>query len=99
MCRHQRCALLLGCPWQYDRNVTHARRENTYSFVHDGKQRTLKPTQVYTWALFRAGRAKKKPNSIFYGPGPARPDYRAAFSSPGLAHWAKNYQAIRPGLQ
>jgi hypothetical protein len=39
------CGLLLGCPWQYDRNVTHAGRENTYSFVHDGKQRTLKPMQ------------------------------------------------------
>jgi hypothetical protein len=31
--------------WQYDRNVTHAGRANTYSFVHDGKQRTLKPMQ------------------------------------------------------
>jgi hypothetical protein len=39
------CGLLLGRPWQYDRNVTHARRANTYSFVHDGKQRTLKPMQ------------------------------------------------------
>jgi hypothetical protein len=37
------CGLLLGRPWQYDRNVTHAGRANTYSFVHDGKQRTLKP--------------------------------------------------------
>jgi hypothetical protein len=35
--------LLLGRPWQYDRNVMHARRANTYSFMHDGKQRTLKP--------------------------------------------------------
>jgi hypothetical protein len=39
------CGLLLGCPWQYDRNVTHAGRANTYSFVHDGKHRTLKPMQ------------------------------------------------------
>ena len=37
------CGLLLGRPWQYDRNATHAGRANTYSFVHDGKQRTLKP--------------------------------------------------------
>jgi hypothetical protein len=35
--------LLLRRPWQYDCNVTHAERANTYSFVHDGKQRTLKP--------------------------------------------------------
>jgi hypothetical protein len=31
------CGLLLGRPWQYDRNVTHAGRANTYSFMHDGK--------------------------------------------------------------
>jgi hypothetical protein len=37
------CGLLLGRPWQYDRNAMHAGRANTYSFVHDGKQRTLKP--------------------------------------------------------
>jgi hypothetical protein len=37
------CELLLGRPWQYDRNAMHAGRENTYYFVHDGKQRTLKP--------------------------------------------------------
>jgi hypothetical protein len=37
------CGLLLGRPWQYDRNARHAGRENTYSFMHDGKQRTLKP--------------------------------------------------------
>jgi hypothetical protein len=37
------CGLLLGCPWQYDRNAIHAGRENIYSFMHDGKQRTLKP--------------------------------------------------------
>jgi hypothetical protein len=39
------CGILLGHLWQYDRNVTHAGRANTYSFVHDGKQRTLKPLQ------------------------------------------------------
>jgi hypothetical protein len=39
------CGLLLGHPWQYDRNAIHARRANTYSFVHDGKQCTLKPMQ------------------------------------------------------
>jgi hypothetical protein len=37
------CGLLLGRPWQYDRNAMHAGRANTYSFMHDGKQRTLKP--------------------------------------------------------
>ncbi|KAK1618356.1 hypothetical protein QYE76_023873 [Lolium multiflorum] len=37
------CGLLLGRSWQYDRNVTHAGRANTYSFMHGGKRRTLKP--------------------------------------------------------
>jgi hypothetical protein len=37
------CGMLLGRPWQYDRNAMHAGRANTYSFVHDGEQRTLKP--------------------------------------------------------
>jgi hypothetical protein len=39
------CGLLLGRPWQYDCNVTHAGRANTYSFMHDGKRLTLKPMQ------------------------------------------------------
>jgi hypothetical protein len=39
------CGILLGRPLQYDRNVTHAGRANIYSFMHDGKQRTLKPLQ------------------------------------------------------
>jgi hypothetical protein len=37
------CGLLLGHPWQYDRNAMHAGRANTYSLMHDGKQQTLKP--------------------------------------------------------
>jgi hypothetical protein len=37
------CGLLLGRPWQYDHNAIYAGRANTYSFMHDGKQRTLKP--------------------------------------------------------
>jgi hypothetical protein len=32
------CGLLLGRPWQYECNVTHAGRANIYSFVNDGKQ-------------------------------------------------------------
>jgi hypothetical protein len=37
------CGVLLGRPWQYDRNAMHVGRANTYSFMHDGKHRTLKP--------------------------------------------------------
>jgi hypothetical protein len=36
------CGLLLGRPWQYDCNAIHAGRANTDSFMHVGKQRTLK---------------------------------------------------------
>jgi hypothetical protein len=42
-----RCVAIGGVwavtPWQYDHNAKHAGRANTYSFMHDGKQRTLKP--------------------------------------------------------
>jgi hypothetical protein len=33
----------VGSPWQYDCNALHVGRANTYSFVHDGKPRILKP--------------------------------------------------------
>ena len=39
------CGLLLGRPWQYDHNAMHAGRTNTYTFVHEGKQRVLKPME------------------------------------------------------
>ena len=32
------CGLLLGRPWQYDRDAMHAGRSNTYTFKYDGKQ-------------------------------------------------------------
>lgn len=37
------CRLLLGRPCQYDRDATHARRDNTYTFVHDGKRHVQSP--------------------------------------------------------
>ena len=37
------CGLLLGRPWQYDRDVTHAGRINTYTFKHKGKRHVLTP--------------------------------------------------------
>ena len=33
----------LGVHWQFDCNAMHTGRYNTYTFVHDGKQRTRKP--------------------------------------------------------
>ena len=35
--------LLLGRPWQFDRNVTHDGLTNRYSFVKDGKKMILVP--------------------------------------------------------
>jgi hypothetical protein len=37
------CHLLLGRPWQYDRNVHHDGRKNTYSFLVDNVNITLLP--------------------------------------------------------
>ena len=37
--------LLLGRPWQYDRDVTHNGRTNTYSFIFDGVKIVLLPKQ------------------------------------------------------
>ena len=37
------CQLLLGRPWQFDHDAVHAGRSNTYTFMHDGKRRMLKP--------------------------------------------------------
>jgi hypothetical protein len=37
------CHLLLGRPWQYDRNAHHDERKNTYSFLVDNVKLTLLP--------------------------------------------------------
>ncbi|XP_074305672.1 uncharacterized protein LOC141640893 [Silene latifolia] len=37
------CHLLLGRPWEFDRNTTHQGKENVYVFKHNGKRVTLTP--------------------------------------------------------
>jgi hypothetical protein len=37
------CHVLLGRPWQFDRNVVHDGRMNTYTLEKDGKSHTLLP--------------------------------------------------------
>ncbi|XP_074277507.1 uncharacterized protein LOC141601138 [Silene latifolia] len=37
------CHLLLGRPWEFDRNTTHQGKDNVYSFKHNGKKVTLTP--------------------------------------------------------
>ena len=57
----QACSLLLGRPWQYDRESVHHGRTNQYSLMHDGKKIGLKPMtpeQILKDDLARASRAK-----------------------------------------
>jgi hypothetical protein len=37
------CSLLLGRPWEFDKDATHHGRSNTYTFVHKRKKVTLLP--------------------------------------------------------
>jgi hypothetical protein len=39
----QACSLLLGRPWEHDKDATHHGRSNKYTFVHKGKKYTLLP--------------------------------------------------------
>ena len=39
------CHILLGRPWQYDRNAKHDGRNNVYEFEKDGIRHTLIPLQ------------------------------------------------------
>jgi hypothetical protein len=37
------CSLLLGRPWEYDKDAAHHGRTNTYTFMHNNKNITLLP--------------------------------------------------------
>jgi hypothetical protein len=37
------CSLLLGRPWEYDKDAAHHGRTNTYTFMHKNKNITLLP--------------------------------------------------------
>ena len=39
----QACHILLGCPWQFDRSVTHDGRINRHAFTFHGRKIVLKP--------------------------------------------------------
>ena len=59
----QACSLLLGRPWQHDREFGHYGRTNHYSLVHNGKKIGLKPMspeQILTDDLDRSSRAKSQ---------------------------------------
>jgi len=37
------CHILLGCPWQFDRKMTHDGESNFYKFEKDGIKHSLVP--------------------------------------------------------
>ena len=39
----QSASMLLGRPWEFDNDVTHLGRTNTYTFMHKDKKITLLP--------------------------------------------------------
>ncbi|KAH9763915.1 Endonuclease [Citrus sinensis] len=42
------CYLLLGRPWQYDRNIVHDGKRNTYSFMFNNTKIVLLPNKEFT---------------------------------------------------
>src|SRR6185503_18405500 len=60
------CHLLLGRPWQFDLDATHAGRSNNYSFVHKGVHHVLKPMPVSAIKadIFPSVKVKKKVAAI-----------------------------------
>ncbi|XP_021995162.1 uncharacterized protein LOC110892296 [Helianthus annuus] len=49
------CHLLLGRPWEYERNIEHNGRSNTYSFLFGGVKITLVPSKPKQLATKQSG--------------------------------------------
>ncbi|GKA12572.1 putative nucleotidyltransferase, ribonuclease H [Tanacetum coccineum] len=58
------CHLLLGRPWEYDRNMTHNGRANTYSFLFDGVKITLMPNKPKELVNMPTGKEVTKESEI-----------------------------------
>lgn len=61
----QACSLLLGRPWQFDKNYVHHGRNNQYSLVHKDKNITLlpmTPDSILKDDINRANKAKQEKN-------------------------------------
>jgi hypothetical protein len=57
----QACSILLGRPWQYDKQCLHDGRTNKYTLIHKGKKIVLhpmSPEQILKDDLARASRNK-----------------------------------------
>ncbi|XP_074305690.1 uncharacterized protein LOC141640910 [Silene latifolia] len=59
------CHLLLGRPWQFDKDVTHHGRSNEYTLFSDGKKVTLKPMTLKAIRSMYSGRGKKPSLTMF----------------------------------
>ena len=59
----QACSLLLGRPWQFDKNSVHHGRNNQYTLVHNDKNITLlpmTPDSILKDDINRANKAKQE---------------------------------------
>ena len=66
----QACSLLLGRPWQYDKESVHNGRTNHYTLVHNGKKIGLKPMtpeHILKDDLARASREKNQESLCYAG--------------------------------
>ena len=61
----QACSLLLGRPWQFDKNVVHHGSTNQHTFVHKDNKIALlpmTPEQILKDDIARASKAKNRSN-------------------------------------
>ena len=61
------CHLLLGRPWQFDREVKHDGKKNTYSFKFNGKTITLTPLSPQQFHKATKGKEVKKMSLFMNG--------------------------------
>jgi hypothetical protein len=54
------CSLLLGCPWEFDVDVLHHGRTNTYTLMHKGKKITLVSMTPAEIVKYEQDKAKQK---------------------------------------
>ncbi|XP_074303022.1 uncharacterized protein LOC141637443 [Silene latifolia] len=59
------CHILLGRPWQFDRNVNHNGRSNEYSLLVNGKKIVLRPMSPEAIRAMHAKKGKKPSLSMF----------------------------------
>ncbi|XP_074300575.1 uncharacterized protein LOC141631853 [Silene latifolia] len=59
------CHLLLGRPWQYDRDVVHQGRSNVLSLVKDEKKIILKPMSPASIRATHSSQGKKAGQTLF----------------------------------